>query len=128
MLPVSPTRTGRASSRVRALLTLVAAASPSLLWAQSAVRGQVGTSPAGGASSALPSGNDARPVAEAAARRGSIAIDGRLDEAAWNAATPITGFLQQAPDEGKSPTQRTELRFLFDASALYVGARMYDTE
>jgi hypothetical protein len=71
--------------------------------------------------------NDPRPVAHAALRQGEITIDGRVDEAAWAAATPITDFSQSSPDEGKPATQRTEIRILYDASALYIGARMYDS-
>ncbi|HEY1953784.1 MAG TPA: carbohydrate binding family 9 domain-containing protein, partial [Gemmatimonadaceae bacterium] len=70
---------------------------------------------------------DPRPVARAALRQGEISIDGKLDEAAWAAATPITELTQSTPDEGKPPTQRTEIRILYDASALYIGARMYDS-
>ncbi|HJP85999.1 MAG TPA: DUF5916 domain-containing protein [Gemmatimonadaceae bacterium] len=71
--------------------------------------------------------NDPRPIAQAALRQGEITIDGRVDEAAWAAATPITEFTQQVPDEGKPASQRTEIRILYDASALYIGARMYDS-
>ena len=71
--------------------------------------------------------NDPRPVAQASLRQGQINIDGRVDEAAWAAATPITELTQAVPDEGKPPTQRTEIRILYDADALYIGARMYDT-
>ena len=71
--------------------------------------------------------NDPRPVAHATLRQGEIAIDGRLDEAAWVGATPITEFVQSTPDEGKAPSQRTELRILYDAAAIYIGARMYDS-
>jgi hypothetical protein len=55
-----------------------------------------------------------------------ISIDGQLDEAAWRQAQPATGFVQQEPDEGQPETRRTEVRFLYDQSTLYVGARMYD--
>ena len=48
-----------------------------------------------------------RPSAVAAARKGAIAIDGRLDEAAWAAASPITDFKQQKPNEGEAPTEKT---------------------
>lgn len=68
-----------------------------------------------------------RPSAVAAARKGPIAIDGRLDEAAWAAASPITDFKQQKPNEGEAPTERTEVRILYDVDAIYVGARMYDS-
>jgi Domain of unknown function (DUF5916)/Carbohydrate family 9 binding domain-like len=67
------------------------------------------------------------PTAVAARRIGAIVLDAKLDEAAWKAATPITEFRQIDPDEGKPGTQRTEVRFLFDDDALYVGAKMYDT-
>jgi len=67
------------------------------------------------------------PVAHAARRTGPITIDGRLDEAAWSAATPITTFRQTQPVEGAPATQRTEVRVLYDADAIYIGARMYDT-
>lgn len=68
------------------------------------------------------------PRAAAAALEGSITLDGRLDEAAWAAADPVTDFRQQEPNEGQPATQRTEVRFLYDESAIYIGARMYDTE
>lgn len=67
------------------------------------------------------------PVVRAVARSGEVAIDGRLDETAWTAATPATEFRQSQPTEGGAATQRTEIRFLFDDDALYVGARMYDS-
>jgi len=59
--------------------------------------------------------------------RGEVTIDGRLDESAWAAAKPITELVQSSPDEGKPPSQKTEIRILYDASALYIGARMYDS-
>ena len=55
-------------------------------------------------------------------------IDGKLDDAAWSAATPITQFTQFNPDEGLPPTQRTVVRILYDDEALYIGATMFDTE
>ncbi len=83
--------------------------------------------PAGSQQTTL-SQNDPRPVAQAAARQGVVAIDGRVDEAAWAAATPITEFLQQRPDEGKPASEKTELRILYDDGAIYIGARMFDSE
>jgi hypothetical protein len=87
------------------------------------------------ASSAIPvraqqttrSQNDPRPVARAALREGEVTIDGRVDEAAWAKATPITELVQSSPDEGKPASQRTELRILYDEGAIYIGARMYDS-
>jgi len=68
------------------------------------------------------------PSARAARRSAAVALDGRLDDAAWQAATPVTEFTQVDPSEGQPASQRTEMRFLFDEGALYVGAKMYDTE
>ncbi|MEK7668860.1 MAG: DUF5916 domain-containing protein [Gemmatimonadota bacterium] len=67
-------------------------------------------------------------VATAAARTSPIALDGRLDEDAWQATQPLGDFTQTQPNEGQPATQRTEIRILFDDDALYIGARMFDTE
>ncbi|HEV2147294.1 MAG TPA: DUF5916 domain-containing protein [Longimicrobiaceae bacterium] len=68
-----------------------------------------------------------RPVATAEPRSGPVRLDGHLDEAAWAAATPATEFTQQRPSEGAPASERTEVRFLYDEHALYIGARMYDS-
>ncbi|HXG71130.1 MAG TPA: DUF5916 domain-containing protein [Gemmatimonadaceae bacterium] len=80
-----------------------------------------------GAQQTTLSQNDPRPVAQASERRGEIVIDGGLGDAAWSGATPITKFVQQRPDEGKDASQRTEVRILYDETAIYIGARMYDS-
>ena len=54
-------------------------------------------------------------------------IDGRLDDQIWQRATPVGDLLQRNPDEGQPATEATEVRFLFDGDALYVGARMSDS-
>jgi hypothetical protein len=68
-----------------------------------------------------------RPRMIAAERTAPVTLDGRLDEEAWAASTPATGFRQSEPNEGQPATQRTELRILYDDVALYIGARMYDS-
>ena len=57
----------------------------------------------------------------------SIQIDGMPDEAAWAAATPMTVFTQIDPFEGEPVSQPTDVRFLFDDDALYIGGRFYDS-
>jgi hypothetical protein len=57
----------------------------------------------------------------------TIKIDGVLDERAWQSAPPITDFVQSDPVQGIAPSQKTEVRLLYDDQALYVGARMYDS-
>jgi hypothetical protein len=68
------------------------------------------------------------PTLRAARTPGPVAVDGRLDEAAWAAAAVADTFLQRNPDEGQPATERTELRVLFDDHAIYVGARLHDGE
>ena len=63
------------------------------------------------------------PSAVASHRTSPIVLDAKLDEPAWNAATPITSFTQVDPDEGKPATQRTEVRILYDDNAVYFGAK-----
>ncbi|HEY7923259.1 MAG TPA: DUF5916 domain-containing protein [Vicinamibacteria bacterium] len=57
---------------------------------------------------------------------GEIRLDGRLDEAAWQAAPVADGFLQRDPDQGQPASEPTELRLLFDDHALYAGVRLRD--
>ncbi|MDB4890616.1 MAG: putative rane associated hydrolase, partial [Gemmatimonadetes bacterium] len=64
------------------------------------------------------------PSATGARRTAHISVDGKLDESAWAAATPITQLRQSRPDEGAAATLATEIRILYDDDALYVGARM----
>src|SRR5262245_29486103 len=45
---------------------------------------------------------------------GTITIDGRLSEAAWQQAAPAEHFIQQQPAEGSLATEASEVRFLFD--------------
>ena len=103
------------ASHFRTGLVLALAALPAALGAQNP-----GVAPASERAAPAP----AAPLASAVRRDGAIAIDGRLDEAAWQRATPITDFRQFEPDEGAPPSQPTEVRVLFDDEALYVGARM----
>jgi hypothetical protein len=69
-------------------------------------------------------GSPARTLRAAAAT--AIHVDGRLDEAAWATAPAAGEFVQQAPDDGKPGTERTEARVLFDGEAIYVAMRMFD--
>jgi hypothetical protein len=55
-------------------------------------------------------------------------IDGRLDEPVWSRAEAITDFHQIRPGDGAEPSERTEVYLVYDADALYIGARMYDSE
>lgn len=72
------------------------------------------------------SAQDPRKSARAASvPDGRIQLDGRLDEEVWLQAQPIADFMQKEPVEGAPPTDDMEVRFVYDGSALYIGARMY---
>ncbi len=58
----------------------------------------------------------------------AIAIDGRLDETGWHEAEAISGFLQSEPEEGTPASQKTEVRVLYGASDVYIGAVLFDDE
>ncbi len=51
-----------------------------------------------------------------------VAIDGRLDEAAWDEAEKVSGFINWAPTPGEEPSNQTDVKLLFDDDAIYIGA------
>ncbi len=53
------------------------------------------------------------------------AVDGVLDDAAWKQASFTTDLVQKEPEQGLPATLRTEVAFVYDGDALYVGARMF---
>lgn len=55
-------------------------------------------------------------------------LDGRLDDAAWVAASPISQLIQSDPDEGRPVSEATVVRVVYDATALYIGVRLYDRD
>lgn len=55
-------------------------------------------------------------------------IDGRLDEAIWQATPVLSGFVQREPEEGRPATERTEVRVAYTDDALYVGVLAFDSE
>ena len=56
-----------------------------------------------------------------------IRLDGQLDEQVYHTVPPISGFIQQTPDEGAPASEPTEAWVMFDGTNLYVGARCYDS-
>lgn len=53
-------------------------------------------------------------------------IDGNLDDAAWSDVSPLTDFVQNFPSYGLPVSKKTEVRIIYDNSAIYVGAYLYD--
>ncbi|HMG20660.1 MAG TPA: DUF5916 domain-containing protein, partial [Kofleriaceae bacterium] len=82
--------------------------------------------PSGDEASATPA---ARRPPQLVAIRTSVPpdIDGRLDDAPWQGARLETNFTQNFPDEAKPPTEKTELRVLYDDDAIYIAIRCLDS-
>lgn len=55
-------------------------------------------------------------------------IDGVMDEDVWLRAAVIDDFHEIQPTEYAEPSERTVIYILYDEEALYIGARMYDSE
>lgn len=53
-------------------------------------------------------------------------IDGKLNDACWETGFWSGGFSQQVPDQGKKPSQNTEIKILYDDNNLYVAFKCYD--
>jgi hypothetical protein len=55
-------------------------------------------------------------------------MDGTLSDPAWSSAVAFTEFRMVEPTAGGTPTEKTELRVLYDDSNLYIGLRCFDAE
>lgn len=55
-----------------------------------------------------------------------IVIDGEMNESAWQSAQTAGTFLHLWPTPGEPASQKTEIRVLYDNTALYVFAHCYD--
>lgn len=57
----------------------------------------------------------------------TVTLDGQLSEAFWQQADTASGFTQQEPVEGGPPSEQTVVRVAYDATTLYIGATLYDS-
>ena len=59
-----------------------------------------------------------------------IDIDGKFDEEVWKTANIATDFFMINPDNGKpaSKERQTEVKIVYDNTAIYVAATMYDED
>ena len=74
------------------------------------------------------SGQGPRPFIQAQAVAQPPVIDGKLDDRCWQTAPVLTNFTQVLPVEGAAPTERTEVRIVYDRDNLYIGVRCFDRE
>ena len=82
---------------------------------------------------AQPASNATPPAAANVATATRVAeaptLDGDvLGDPAWAQAAPITSFSQEQPNEGQPVSERTEVRVVFTADTLYIGAVLYDSD
>ncbi|HSA96696.1 MAG TPA: DUF5916 domain-containing protein, partial [Acidobacteriota bacterium] len=55
-------------------------------------------------------------------------LDGRLDDGAWQGAPAFTDMKMVVPRAGHEPSERTEVRVVYDDAGLYIGIICYDRE
>ncbi|MDD8027062.1 MAG: DUF5916 domain-containing protein [Acidobacteriota bacterium] len=77
---------------------------------------------------ALASGLSALTALDLGPTKKAPTIDGRLGAGEWAEAFQMTDFKTFQPDYGKTPSQKTEGYFLYDASNFYFAFRCYDTD
>lgn len=53
-------------------------------------------------------------------------IDGKLDDEVWNQSAVANNFVQYNPIFGDAASVATDVRMLYDNSAIYIGAYLYD--
>lgn len=60
----------------------------------------------------------------------TISINGKLDEPQWINAPVAKDFVMFEPDNGvpENPNRKTEVKILYDDTAIYIGAMLYDNE
>lgn len=57
-----------------------------------------------------------------------IVLDGVLDEPVWARAQSAGEFVMQDPVLGGAPTEKTDIRIVFNREHLYIGATFHDSE
>ena len=55
-------------------------------------------------------------------RADGIIFDGQVDEAAWEAISPLP-MVQYEPNAGAPPTEKTEIRLAYDDTYIYASIR-----
>ncbi|MDA2934249.1 carbohydrate binding family 9 domain-containing protein [Acidobacteria bacterium AH-259-D05] len=69
-----------------------------------------------------------RKIARAVRVDGSPQLDGDLSEALWNTAPAVSEFLQRDPREGEAATENTEVKIIYNDTAIFFGVVCYDSE
>ncbi len=56
-----------------------------------------------------------------------VVVDGKLEDDVYSEVPSIGGFVQQLPQEGGPPTEKTDLWIFFDDENVYISARCWDS-
>src|SRR5215471_2069085 len=54
-------------------------------------------------------------------------VNGTVSDEVWREVPATENFVQREPQDGGSPSQRTEFRVAYDSTTLYVKVRAFDT-
>jgi hypothetical protein len=57
-----------------------------------------------------------------------VSVDGVLDEPVWVSASSIGELVQRQPAPGTAPSERTDVKLLFDDTHLYIGVSALDSQ
>jgi hypothetical protein len=55
-------------------------------------------------------------------------VDGRLDDAVWDQAIPVDGFIQREPDYWMPSTERTVVRIVYDDEQIYFSFECFTSD
>ena len=70
---------------------------------------------------------EGRVTARAVRLDAPLELDGRLDDAVYARVPPLTGFIQNDPEEGAPASERTEVWIFFDGEQVYLSARCWES-
>ena len=74
------------------------------------------------------SGAPARAEAATVNSATAVRVSGDVSEDVWRSAPASDAFVQREPHDAGQPSQRTEVRVVYDATTLFVQVRAFDTE
>jgi hypothetical protein len=57
-----------------------------------------------------------------------IVLDGELNEPSWDKASSANDFTQLKPTPGEKASQTTEVKIIYDDHAIYIGAKLSDSD
>ncbi len=67
-----------------------------------------------------------KPELQATRATSSPKIDGNLDDACWKNIPSVGTSVTFAPEFGKTPSERSEIKIAYDDAAIYIGAYLFD--